>query len=112
MQAITHDPSVSSHPAEADAPRQIAVISPIAIQKSLLIQVVAQNSLKEKNVVWLSPGDFAELFGSEALKTSGPHYLQVANKVYKTMLATMPQGSIGMSDMQMDDVQEGVYQIG
>ena len=79
----------------------------LPIQKALEVQLISQLSLREKNVVWLNPQDYAELFGK--IDTETTNYVQIASQVFRVSVASLEPGHIGMTEIQIDSAGDGIY---
>lgn len=99
---LSHSDSFES-PIEREKPPELI----LPVLKSFHVQPVSQQSLLEKNVVLLSSSDYKDLFGEKTPDL--PKYIQIANQVFRVALANIAQGRIGMSEAQMDSVDEGIY---
>lgn len=84
-----------------------AKLETLPIQKGLEVQLISQLSLREKNVVWLNSKDYSELFGDK--DSDSPCYIQIAGQIFRAAVAKLNPGHIGMTDLQIESVGDGIY---
>ncbi len=107
LQVQRHAASSSVEGTTRNSSQEVQEVPALPILKSLEIQPVSQLNLREKNVVWLSPDDYTQLFGNT--DATEPRFVKIADQVFRAGLAAMDQGRIGMTDIQMDSVGDGIY---